>query len=72
MRREAVHSSVIAAIGYDERRQLLEIVFHTRRVYAYSGVPPSVHRELLAAPSIGSHFNRHVRDRYACTRLPDA
>ena len=72
MRRETVQSSVIAAIGYDERRRLLEIEFHTRRVYAYSDVPPSVYRELLAAASIGSHFNRYVRDRYVCARLADA
>ncbi|HYO76516.1 MAG TPA: KTSC domain-containing protein [Thermoanaerobaculia bacterium] len=67
MRRKQVDSSVVASIGYDEQRALLEIEFLTGKVYAYRDVPPAAHDALLAAESIGRHFNLEIRDRYACT-----
>ena len=42
------------------RLQFLNGAFHT-----YSGVPREVFRALLAAPSIGAFFNRHIRGSYA-------
>jgi hypothetical protein len=71
VRRKPVDSSVIAAIGYDAPRALLEIEFRTGKVYAYSDVPPAAHEALLAAESIGRHFNLEIRDRYDCTLVSE-
>ena len=43
--------------------------FRNGTVYRYFQVPGSVHRTLLAAPSIGRTFNETVRDRYPNQRL---
>jgi hypothetical protein len=72
VRRKQVDSSVIATIGYDPRRCLLEVEFLTGKIYAYSDVPPAAHDALLAAESIGRHFNLAIRDEYDCTLVSDA
>ena len=64
MRRHAVNSSVLQTIGYDARDHVLEVEFHTGRVYQYLGVPPTVCDDLLNAGSLGEFFNRHIRDEY--------
>jgi KTSC domain len=57
-------SSVIAGVAYDPRSHTLEVEFRTGRVYDYFGVPKSEYRALLNAPSLGSYFNRKIRNRY--------
>lgn len=64
MRREPVRSGAVAAVGYDPRTNELDIEFSGGDVYRYSMVPPSVHRELLAATSIGAFVNREVKPHY--------
>ena len=64
MNPEPVKSSVIASIGYDAEAEILEVEFHSRRRYRYFGVPPSVHRELLEADSIGAFFNTVIKPNY--------
>ena len=64
MKREPVKSSVIASVGYDADAEMLEVKFHTGRTYRYFDVPRRVHRELLAAGSIGAYFNSEIRARY--------
>ena len=64
MERNRIASSVIAAVGYDEATAVLEIEFTSGDVYRYYAVPPSVHRELIAADSPGAFFNRHISDHY--------
>ena len=64
MYRDAVRSSSLRSVGYDPRRRVLEVEFATGRRYQYLDVPPDVHDALMAAPSLGRHFNEHVRDRY--------
>ena len=63
MKRTRVASSVIAAVGYDATTSELEIEFRSGDVYRYYAVPPSVHRDLMAADSPGAYFNRHISDR---------
>ena len=62
--RTYVASSVIASLGYDGGKKVLEVEFRTGRVYRYFGVPERVYRELRTAPSIGSYFNRQIKDRF--------
>jgi KTSC domain len=64
MRRSAVNSSVIRALGYDERDHVLEVEFRTGRVYQYFGVPPSLYSDLLNAASLGEFYNRQIRNEY--------
>jgi hypothetical protein len=64
MRRKRVDSSAIAAIGYDDRLNVLEVEFTTGRIYDYFLVPPSVHDALIHADSIGQYFNQTVKPNY--------
>ena len=65
-----VESSSLAAIGFDGTLNELYVSFRNGRMYRYFQVPSSVHRALLAAPSLGRYFNETVRDRYPSQRLP--
>lgn len=64
-----VGSSSIAAVGYDAESQLLTVAFKSGKVYEYYDVPFAVHDELVAARSVGQHFNQHIRDRYRCSAI---
>ena len=68
MKRNAVVSSNVAAIGYDPDRLILEIEFKPTRVgeavvWQYDGVGPQVHEHLSTAVSIGREF-QVVRQNY--------
>lgn len=69
MRRAPVTSSSIASVGYDAQATLLEIGFHNGTVYRYHLVPQRVHRELMAATSLGRFFNAEIRPRYRGVRV---
>jgi hypothetical protein len=69
MRWLAVDSSTIVAVGYDPASATLEIEFHERRIYRYAGVPERHFGGLVAAPSVGRYFHRHIRGRYRYRRL---
>jgi hypothetical protein len=62
--RQKVVSSVLSSIGYDPVSMTLEIEFHSGAVYRYLEVPRTAYQQLLAAPSLGRHFNAEIRDRY--------
>ena len=72
MHRDAVESSSLRSVGYDPRRQVLEVEFATGRRYQYLDVPPEAYEALMAAPSLGRHFNAHVRDRYEAVEVEGA
>ena len=60
-----VDSSTVKTISYDESLALLRLEFRSEAIYDYSGVPASIHEELLRAPSMGACFNQKVRGRFA-------
>ena len=62
MNRIPVVSSNIASVGYESGT--LEIEFRSGGGYKYTGVPEHIYRALLSAPSKGSYFAEHIRDRY--------
>lgn len=64
MKRVPVNSSNIKAIGYDRESLMLEIEFHTSRVYRYSNVPPHVYAALMQAESHGKYFQDHINNLY--------
>jgi hypothetical protein len=61
-----VTSTTMLAAGYDEDRHLLEIVFHTNKVYQYRDVPAHIFISLMQATSKGQYFNDHIRDSFPC------
>lgn len=69
MRRRAVESSAATAIGYDAQRCWLEVEYTSGGLYRYLGVPNQVYAELLAADSIGTYLNQHVKPCYRYIRL---
>lgn len=64
-----VESSSLASVGFDASVNELTVSFHNGTVYRYFQVPGSIHRALLAAPSVGRTFNETVRDRYPNRKL---
>lgn len=64
MNATAVESTTLAAIAYDDVREILQLEFRSRAVYQYFGVAAEVHEALLRAPSKGRYFNRVIRGRY--------
>ena len=65
MFREPVVSESIAAIGYDDDAEALEVEFVTGAVYRYRGVSQDTFEDFRQAPSKGAFFNRHIKDAYA-------
>lgn len=64
MEMKPVKSSNIKAIGYDAKASRLQIEFGSGKTYAYEEFPAAEYEALVNAPSIGSHFARHIRSKY--------
>jgi len=71
MRLTAVESTVLATVGYNEARELLQLEFCGGAIYHYFGVPTTVQQALLAAPSKGSYFNQAIRGRFPFCRVSE-
>ena len=69
MRVATVESTTPATVGYDEAQELLQLVFCSRAVYLYYGVPAAVYEALLDASSKGRYFNGTIRRRYPYRRI---
>jgi hypothetical protein len=69
MQREAVESTTMRSVGYDQTNQVLEVEFQSGAIYQYLDVRPAIHRELMAAASKGQYFNREIRDIYTSVRV---
>lgn len=69
MQRIPVNSSALASIGYDAAKQVLELEFHKTGIYHYFNVPTAVYEEMLAASSLGSYLNGHIKGRYPYKRI---
>lgn len=65
-------STVIRRWEYHADRQELDIIFTTGRRYIYSEVPRQAVDELRSAFAKGTHFNRHIRDRYSYREVDPA
>lgn len=69
MERQAVDSSAIASVGYDSASKILEVEFHSGRVYQYYNVPKVIYDNLMTQTSVGSYFNTNIRNSYAYSRV---
>lgn len=61
MNRVPVVSSNVAEVGYDLETETLEVAFIKGGIYQYLGVPLSVYRGLLDAPSVGRYLNINIK-----------
>ncbi|AUF96919.1 KTSC domain-containing protein [Pseudomonas sp. 02C 26] len=61
-----VRSSAITAVGYDAATRRMKIAFKQGRTYDYCGVPSEVYQGLINARSVGTYYDRVIRDRYQC------
>jgi hypothetical protein len=69
MLRQAVKSSELRWVGYEESALLLEVEFHSGEIYRYFDVPARLVLELLRADSIGRFFNAHIRPKFAFEKV---
>ncbi len=63
---EVKHSSNISHVGYEGTT--LTIKFKSGTTWSYHDVPEHVHRELMAADSVGSYFGSHVKNKFKGTK----
>lgn len=70
MDRQAVDSSHLVSVGYDEDTNTLEVEFKGGVVYQYEDVPEEVHKQLIHSSSVGGSFQVLVKDAgYRYTRV---
>ena len=62
-------STVLRAVRYFERHQLLDLEFRSGAIYRYSHFPPNQYCDLLAADSHGEYFNHHILNRFTVAQL---
>jgi hypothetical protein len=58
-------STALAAAAYQAEGGQLTLWFRNGGVYVYREVPATLHAQLLAAPSKGGYYHRHLRGRFA-------
>lgn len=63
-----VKSDSIHSIGYDAAAKKLSVQFNNGGVYHYAGVGPEQHARLMAADSIGAHFQKNIRSVFKATK----
>ena len=61
MTRIPVASSSISEVGHDSTTNTLEVKFANGGIYRYDGVTADHYDALLKAPSLGRHFQQHIR-----------
>ena len=66
---QAVQSSNLSDVVYDESTQVLTVTFTNGSVYTYDDVPEDVHQELMEASSKGSYFHENIRMDYNYTQI---
>lgn len=69
MRRQAVTSSNISEVGYDENSRTLEVLFTNGNLYQYFDVPPQIYAELMQAGSVGQYLNANIKGNFRYARV---
>lgn len=60
-----VKSSSLAKMGHDPKTSVLSVEFKSGETYHYAGVSSDQHAKLMSAESIGSHFQKHIRNAFS-------
>lgn len=66
---QMVVSSEIEWIGYEPKREMLQVEFIEGRIYQYDQVPERVYRSFLAASSHGQFFESQIKNHYPTRRV---
>lgn len=69
MKHIPVESSNIASVAYNKDDHILHVRFKNNSTYEYKGVTHDEMADLLQAPSIGSHLNKHIKGKYEGKKL---
>ena len=69
MHRRPIESSVLAEVGYDQGRRLLEVKLVSGAVYQYLDVPAREFMALLAADSSGRYYNTNIKPNYEYRKI---
>jgi frataxin-like iron-binding protein CyaY len=64
-----VNSTSVARVGHDAAANQLHIQFIGGGQYIFHDVPRSHFDDLLAAPSVGKHFQQQIKGKFAHTRV---
>lgn len=64
MHRDPVNSSSLNSVGYDPKRQILEVEFVDGDVYQYFDIPRQTYEEFLQTDSMGQYMNWQIKERY--------
>jgi hypothetical protein len=59
-----VLSREIEWIGYEHKRNMLQVEFIVGAIYQYENVPETVYQEFLTAPSHGRFFESNIKNKY--------
>ena len=59
MHRTKIESSNVASVGFDRASGLLEVEYHSGKIYHYPDTSADEYAALLAAESKGRHLQRH-------------
>ncbi|MCG2616887.1 KTSC domain-containing protein [Terrimonas sp. NA20] len=62
-------STVIAAIKYNEPKEILRIVFVSGSVYDYLKVPADLYRAMISAKSKGTFLNNKIKGFYSFRKM---
>jgi len=62
-------SSVIKALAWDSEDNTLVVVFKTNSIWAYFAIPQEIYFELISSSSLGSYFNKNIRNNFDSLRL---
>jgi hypothetical protein len=65
---ETPNSSNIATVSHDDETRTGTITFRSGGTYTVDSIDKSVLEEMVASPSPGAYFNRHVKDTYRVKR----
>lgn len=62
---QAVFSSNVQAVGYDEDKHELLVTWNSGRVSAYADVPEETAVRLANAPSVGQMMNSEIKPNFS-------
>ena len=69
MERIIVKSSNLKSVGYDEKKEILEIEFHKGGIYQYFNVPKHIYETLMDASSLGKYHYRFIKYRFQYKKI---
>ncbi len=64
-----VLSREIEWIGYEHKRNMLQVEFIVGSIYQYENVPETVYQEFLTAPSYGRFFESNIKNKYQARKI---